>query len=534
MPRRLLIPLFVAALVAACSGNGLEGRRAENPETPTTTTTEIPQTTEPAPTTTSAPPSPESTTTTTSPASGVAPGPTASGFPPDWQPAPLQWSRCAEQRRFRCATLRVPRDWSRPHSGAEVTLAIAKLPASGKKIGTLFTNPGGPGASGLEFVFSEPFQRPLTERFDIVSWDPRGVGESTHLRCGSKVRPFLRQDSDPDNTTEQQAIDATAKALAEECGTKDADMLPFIGTDDTARDLEALRRAVGDEKLTYMGFSYGTFIGERYLAMFPSQVRAMVLDGVVNPTEGLVGLLTGQTTAMTEAIGRAFASCTTASCKATDPATRFRQAKSAVERAPLDTSEGPLGPSELATGAIYATYDPQLWSTLNRAIAQAATGNGDGMARLANGYYDIGDWTAYAGITCLDSEHPVGADAFRGFVERLRSSSPDFGGPIGNEMLPCAFWPIPPKVVTGSIRAESSPEVLVIGNTGDAATPYDDAVYVAAMLANGNLVTYHGEGHTSYGRDECIDDAVHRYLIDLVVPPEDPQCGGGGGGTPAP
>lgn len=434
--------------------------------------------------------------------------------------------------------MRVPRDWSQPHSGAEVELAIAKRPASGRRIGTLFTNPGGPGASGLGFLFSSPIQEPLLERFDVVSWDPRGVGDSTHLRCGSKVRPFLRQDSDPDTVAEQQAIDAAAKALADECGAKDADMLPFVGTDDTVRDLEALRMAVGDEKLSYIGFSYGTFIGQRYLAMFPSHVRAMVLDGVVNPTEGLVGLLTGQTTAMTAAIGRAYASCTTTACKTTSPAVQFDRAKARVESEALDTSQGPLGPAELATGAIYATYDPQLWAALNRSLAQAARGDGDGMARLANGYYDIGDWTAYAAITCLDSEHPSGADAYRAFVERLRSASPNFGGPIGNEMLPCAYWPIPPKVVTGSIRAEASPEILVVGNKGDAATPYDDAVYVARMLAHGNLVTYDGEGHTSYGRDECVDDAIHRYLIDLVVPPEDPQCGGGGGrgggGTPAP
>lgn len=528
---RLLPILLITILVASCGGNALDGAAKDRDRTtttrPATTSTQPPTTT-----TTVAPP------TTAGPPPDTTPGPTASGFPEGWTPPPLQWSACRGESGFQCATLRVPRDWANPNSPATVELALAKQPATGAKLGTLFANPGGPGASGKQFLFGNPFKAALAERFDLVSWDPRGVGDSTHLRCGSKVRPFLEADSDPDNAAEQRNLDSAAKALADECGQKDADMLAFVGTDDTVRDLEALRLAVGDDHLNYFGFSYGTFIGERYLALFPTHVRAMVLDGVVNPTEGLVGLLQGQTTAITGAIARAFASCTTTTCKTTPPATSYDRAKARVERAPLDTASGPLGPSELATGAIYATYDPSLWPSLNRAIAQAAQGNGDGMARLASGYYDIGDWTAYAAITCLDSAHPTGSVDFQRFVDGLRSASPNFGGPIGNEMLPCAYWPVAPKVVTGAVRAEQSPDVLVVGNRGDAATPYDDAVFVSKMLAHGHLVSYNGQGHTSYGRDDCVDEAIHRYLIDLVVPPEDPQCGGGGrggsGSTPAP
>jgi pimeloyl-ACP methyl ester carboxylesterase len=520
--RRALIASVAAALVlAACGGNGLDVAAGRDRSATTTT--------RPAGTTTTT--APPSSTTTAPPAAPAAPS-TGSGFPEGWTPPPLTWSSCQGHARFECATLHVPLDWSNP-TGAQIGLAVARQRATGDRIGSLLTNPGGPGASGLQFLFGKPLQEPLLERFDLVSWDPRGVGSSTHLFCGSRVSSFLHLDPDPDDPAEQQAIDAAAKAVADECAAKDGQLLPHIGTDDTARDLEALRLALGDPQLTYFGFSYGTFIGERYLALFPTHVRAIVLDGVVNPTEGLEGLLTGQTTAMTAAIGRAFASCgQSRSCPLADPAATFDQVKARVERSPLPVGGGTLGPAELATGAIYATYDPQLWPALNRALAAAARGDGDPMSSLANGYYDIGDWTAYAGITCLDSAHPTGSQAYRAFVQGLRAASPDFGGPIGNEMLPCAYWPVS-RPVTGPVTGAGSPPILVVGNKGDAATPYDDAVFVAGMLADGHLLSYDGEGHTSYGRDECVDDAIHQYLIDLVVPPEDPQCGGGGG-VPAP
>jgi pimeloyl-ACP methyl ester carboxylesterase len=363
--RALIASIAVALVVASCAGNELDV--ASRPDRTTTTTTRPrPSTTTTAPPTTTTPPDP----TTTVPS---AP-PIGSGFPDGWVPAPLAWAGCEGQKGFECATLRVPLDWSNP-AGDQVALAIGRQRATGDRIGSLLTNPGGPGASGLEFLFGEALQAPLQERFDIVSWDPRGVGASTHLFCGSKVAPFLHLDPDPDDAGEQAAIDAAAKAVADECAAKDTQLLPHIGTDDTARDLEAIRLALDDPKLNYIGFSYGTFIGERYLALFPTHVRAMVLDGVVNPTEGLDGLLSGQTSAMTAAIGRAFDSCgSTSRCAMADPEATYSQVHSRVERSPLPTGGGTLGPAELATGAIYATYDPVLWPALNRAIAAASNG----------------------------------------------------------------------------------------------------------------------------------------------------------------
>jgi len=514
--RRVSVVVIISFVVlcASCSGNGLSARASKRS---TTTTTKAPAssstTTQPGPTTTTAPET----------------APADSGFPDGWTPQPLQWATCKSHAGFQCATLEVPLDWSQPQ-GPQISLAVARQRATGARIGSLVANPGGPGASGLDFLFDQPFKAALRQRFDLVSWDPRGVGLSTHLQCGSAVKPFLHLDPSPDNPAEQQAIDTAAMAVAQQCANNPADatLMPHLGTDDTARDLEALRLALGDPKLTYYGFSYGTYIGERYLALFPTHVRALVLDGVVSPTEDLPSLLGGQTTAMTAAIGRAIASChQDASCSLKNPQSTYDQVAAKVETTPLPTGTSrPLGPAELATGAIYATYDPQLWPSLNTAVAQAASGDGSDMSQLADGYYDIGDWTAYADITCVDMNHPVGAAAYKTFVDGLVAQSADFGGSIGNEMLPCAFWPTPSQPHTDPIPATQSPDILVVGNTGDAATPYQDAQYVSTMLAHGHLITYHGQGHTSYGRDDCIDAAIHAYLINLTIPKTDPQCGG--------
>ncbi len=511
MRRLLILAVFGALLLGACGGNGLADQASGDRSNTSTTTTE--------PATTTVPP----TTSTTAPAPATPSEP--SGFPGGWTPATsLAWTACADHKGFQCATLQVPLDWSQP-GGRQIDLALARQQATGSRIGSLVANPGGPGASGIDFLYQKPFDATLLQRFDLVSWDPRGVGKSTSLTCGSTVSSFLEQDPDPDNNTEQQAIDDHAKAVAAECGQKDASLLPYLGTNDVARDLEAIRIALGEPKLTYFGFSYGTFIGERYLAMFGDHVRALVLDGVVDPTEGLAGLLQGQSVSMDAAIGRALKDCTGGTCS-TDLLSEYDQIHQQVETKPLP-GDHPVGPAALATAAIYSTYDPQLWPTLRQAIEQGHAGDGSGLWSLASGYYDIGDWTAYADVTCIDSAHPQGAVEYKDFVDKLESSSKRFGGSIGNEMLPCAFWPVAPKPVTGAVTAANSPDILVLGNTGDAATPYQDSVKVSKMLAHGHLLTYHGEGHTSYGRSDCVDQAVDRYLIDLTVPPTDPDCGGG-------
>ncbi len=488
---------------AACSGNEL---RARSSTTHPTATSTVP---------------PESTTAAIRPSgSGQTTAPSSS-----WRPGRLNWRACDGQPAFQCATLSVPLDWADP-SGTKIDLAIGRQPASGKRKGYLLSNPGGPGGSGLDFLFGNPFSTAVLAKFDIVSWDPRGVGASTHLQCGKKVDSFLAADSDPDDATEQRTLDDAARAVADECTASDLSLLAHMGTDDVARDLEAIRVALDDQPLNYVGFSYGTYVGLRYAALFPTRIRAMVLDGVLDPTQRFAEWLAAQTKAIDASVTRAFESCAEATgCPVDDLEKAYDEVRAAVEKAPLPSRSGRrVGPSELATAAIFTSYDKSLWRKLGPAIASALKGDGTGVMDLAQGYYDFGGFTAYAAVECIDSAHPTGSDEYAAFAHRLEQISPRFGGNVANELLPCAYWAVPPQDHTGAVRADGSPAILVLGNRGDAATPYENSVRVAHDLANGHLVSFAGEGHTSYGRNACVTDATDRYLLDLRVPSRDPDC----------
>ncbi len=515
-------------LVAGCAGNELRSDVAE-----ATSTTAPP--TAPRPTAAPSTSAPGSGPTTTLP-TPEPPGP-ETGFPADWQPKPLAWEACPDDPEAECAYLAVPLDWSQP-AGDQISLAVARYRAEGERAGALFVNPGGPGASGLRFLFRGGIDREELSGFDIVSWDPRGVGASTSFTCGAGLPSFLGLDPDPDTIDEVQALHRGAQSAFAECSTSpgDAALLRRVGTDDAARDLEALRMALEDERLNYIGFSYGTYIGERYLDFFPTRVRAMVLDGVIDPRLGLTKILEGQTEATDAVLTEILADCEKRpACTVRDPVGTYTAVRSRLESSnlPGESPDEPLTAARFDSAAIFATYDPVNWNEFLDGLAEAATGDGARLARMADRYRDSVGFTAYTAVTCLDSVVPRGGNAWDQFVAGLRLRSPRLGGAIGYEMLPCATWPVEPIDSTGEVVAERSPAILVVGNRGDNATPYAWAEAVADMLANGHLLTYEGKGHTSYGRDDCVDAIVHRYVNELAVPPEGATCAGGGGGAGA-
>jgi pimeloyl-ACP methyl ester carboxylesterase len=467
------------------------------------------------------------TTTTTRP---VAPAPaTSSGTSgaPAFVPEPVAWHSCGS--RLNCATLKVPLDYANP-TGPTIELSLNELPArhSDERIGSLLVNPGGPGGSGLEFVAGGiDLPTSLLDRFDIVGFDPRGVGASTGLPCGDNTVPaFRRADPTPDTPDEQAALDAAAKDVADDCAANAGELLPHLGTDDVVRDMDTIRQALGEEQLNYLGISYGTLLGLRYATLFPQQARAIAIDGVVDPDQDFRAFLRQQTIAFEQQITTILNDCPDgdSSCPPGGAAAGYDEVSRRVEIAPISGSGGTLGPSELAIAALIPTYEPSAVPIFYQAITSALEGDGSAMLRLSTAYESSVKYTVYAAVECIDSPHPVGSDEYRAFAQELEALSPRFGGAIANELLPCAFWPAPVHNIVGPVTAPGAPPMLVIGTTGDAATPYEQAVRVASTLQNGRLLTFDGSGHAAFGKSTCAENAEAAYFIDLTLPPEGKVC----------
>ena len=464
-----------------------------------------------SPSTTSAPP--DGTTTTESTDGGA------------FTPEPIEFDECGEG--FECGTLAVPLDHDDP-AGPTIDLAVLRSPAENpdERIGVLLTNPGGPGASGIDFAAARPFPQEVLDRFDLIGWDPRGVGESNAIQCGDAVPDFLAQDPGPEDRSEQEALDEAAEAVADECADEDGDLLPHMGTADVVQDMDLIRQALGEEQISYAGYSYGTALGLHYLDRFAEHARAVVLDGVVDPSADLTSFLTQQGQAIEGVLDEILANCTDdPRCPLDDAAATFDQVAAAVEEEPLPADDAEVGPARLQIAAVYATYqfsedDPvALWE----ALADAEQGDGQGLSDLATAYEDLGGFTSYAAVNCVDSEIPD-PEGYQQFAEDLTAAAPRIGSGVANELLPCAYWPAEPSLEPHEVVAEGSPPVLVVGTTGDNATPYEQAVAVADALAEGHLLTFDGVGHVASGRSACIDDAEARYLIDLDVPPDGTVC----------
>jgi len=499
------IGVLVVAVLLAGAGCAAEPTGAPDPTTPAvgSEATAPPRT------------EPRGTSTTEAPSGSTV---------PDRPVDPIVWEPCGARRE--CATYPVPVHHDDP-DGATIDLAVIRRPATGTdRIGSLFLNPGGPGGSGVDYVTATPLDPTLNQYFDIVSWDPRGVGASEPIDCDTGATAMQRTDWDPDDAAEQAALDDAAEAIAQDCADEYGERLRQVATDDTVRDLDLLRQAVGDEQLTYLGFSYGTAIGLRYADLFPDRVRAIVLDGVVDPTQDLEELLTDQATTFESTLDGVFAKCAaTPTCPVQDPAATYDRVHAAVESTPLAVAgSDPVGPTALAYAALSSAYDEGGGEVFLEALAAADAGNGAGLRRLADQYWSSTSYTEYAAVVCTDNPHPEGADEYQAMAERMAAAAPRVGAAVANEMLPCAFWDAPVTGRPGPVAAPGAPPILVVGNTGDSATPFAAAEKVADDLESGVLLTYRGAGHTSFGSDTCVKDVVRFYLVDLVVPDAGTEC----------
>lgn len=496
--RRIAWPLVGVLALAACAGSEEHGPRAEGATTPA-----------------GAP--------ATSPAAPQPPDDPAAPIPP-----PLTWEPCGSG--LECATLAVPLDHDDPQ-GRRIDLAVARRPVADPddRIGTLFVNPGGPGASGIDHLRHGGPGGRLADRFDVVAWDPRGTGGSTRLDCDEGTVAFRALDPSPDDAAEQRALDDAAAALAAACTSADPGLVANLDATVVARDLDLLRRALGEERVSFAGYSYGTLLALEYARAFPERVRALVLDGVVDPGQAPAELLEDQAVAIERVLRTRLADCD--GCALEDPVAVFDAVAARVERDPLPSSAGPpVGPARLALAGIAATYRSDGPTVLAEALADAEDGDGTALDRLAAGYDGaVTAFMAYVATVCADGPHPTGASEAAAFADRLAGISPWFGEAIANEVLPCAFWTVPPGRVPTPIapgdRAGTVP-MLVIGTTDDVATPYATAERLAAALPGAVLLTHAGAGHTASGRDPCVDGAVRRFLVELVPPEPGTTCPG--------
>jgi pimeloyl-ACP methyl ester carboxylesterase len=442
----------------------------------------------------------------------------------------LDWESCGDG--FTCARIQAPLDYAQP-DGTALTLALARRAATGsRRLGTLFLNPGGPGGSGTTYVGY--FNATGLEDYDIVGWDPRGVGASTPVACmgPADLDRYYALDSSPDNGSEQRIRVAAVQAFGRSCLQRSGELLNHISTVETVRDLELLRHLVGDPKINYFGSSYGTRIGALYAELYPAHVGRMVLDGSVN--------ISGKDTiTQTEGFERAlnnFAGwCAAESCRlGNSRAEVLRRVKSYLDE--LDQRPVPVGRRTLTQqqgveAVYYSMYGGRLsWVRLRDSLV-AAIFDGDARGLVALG--DLGNFRrddgsyaqisySFPAVRCLDSQDDSVREAEKRY-DRVSKAAPVLGR-LGGADLTCALWPVASAPPQPSIDGAGAPPIVVIGTTGDPATPYEYAVDMADRLKSGVLITYRGEGHLAYGSSECVSGLVIDYLVRDRVPPDRTRC----------
>lgn len=453
----------------------------------------------------------------------------------------LRWSGC--HQGFQCARLTVPVDYARP-DGTTIRIALVRLPAAGDDArGSLILNPGGPGASGVDYALAAAsvVSDALRERYDVVGFDPRGVARSAPLSCvtDTELDRLLALDGSPDDEAEERFVADRWRILGAGCVEDRPRLTAHVGTRDAARDLDVLRAALGDRRLTYLGKSYGTYLGTTYAELFPGRVGRVVLDGQLDPAASAEQVAAGQAAGFHRAFRSFLADCLTRSaCPFTGGVDRAQQQVSAlldqVDARPLRGEPGrPVTQALAVIGVAAALYDEDSWPLLVRAFREAVRGGGQTLLALADYYSDRGPGGRYTtnaiealyAVNCLDRPEATELADFRAAAARVAESSPVFGPFIAWGGLPCASWPVPPQGEPHPVTAAGARPILVVGTTRDPATPYAWSVSVAEQLESGRLLTYVGDGHTAYRRGSaCIDRAVDRYFLAGTLPAPGTRC----------
>ena len=485
--------------------------------------------------------------------------PAATTTPAEPEVTPIEWTDCDEQIQpliaaqpgsdrdlaFECGRTEVPISYEEP-DGATLPLFMVRVVMAGQtdRIGSLVVNPGGPGASGADAAIGLALTLPLEvlSRFDIVGFDPRGIGLSTPVECISDDMKEQLIASEPRPTTDEQLDDAFAltQEVADGCAEEYGDALGTFNTVDTARDMEQLRESLGDEQLTYLGYSYGTTLGSTYAELFPDKIRALVLDAAVDPDAdkktdaeaSAQGFETGFDAFATNCVGL-IAGCPIG----TDPRQFVVDLLAQAGQTPIPSTElDPDGETRTATAGVVLTaiqaalYDTASWPQLAQALAAGQKGDSAGLFSLADGYtgrLDDGTYSnfidANLAVNCADSDEKFEESEIRDLAGEWGAKYPLFGAGSAVSLYTCSVWEADRTPVPERDAAGSAP-ILVVGNSGDPATPLPGAEDMAEQLDSGVLLIWQGQGHTAYPKTDCITAAVNAYLISLTPPADGLTC----------
>jgi pimeloyl-ACP methyl ester carboxylesterase len=458
----------------------------------------------------------------------------------------IDWRSCGEHTF--CGTVVVPADYFNV-SGDKLKLALAYHEASvAKPLGSIIFNPGGPGSSGVDWIVDSWNQlgtAKLQKNFNLVGFDPRGVGQSEpRVTClpAKQMDSFLYDASGAavDSVAELDYSVAKLKNFVAACEKNTGPNLGKIDTVSAARDLDIIRAVFGEKQITYLGFSYGTLLGVTYASLFTDRVGKMVLDGAIDPTmsdeEQNLGQLHGFDLALTNYLTECLDS---QDCPFTGSLASAKKKLAALllqtETKPLPTDSGrELSIWGMITGMIMPLYSSDWWPALSQGLQEALDGDGTTLLTLADSYNDRNDSGGYESniteaniaISCLDARQSSDPVKVKANNEKVLATGSVFARYWLDGYLGCAGWPYPLAERPSDYSAKGSNPILVVGTKGDPATPYDQAVSLAQnVLANGHLITYNGEGHTAYGgASQCVNDAVDDYFFKNVVPTEDPDC----------
>ena len=461
----------------------------------------------------------------------------------DFYTQDVSWELCEEV--FACATIEVPLDYADP-SRESIDIALIRSDATGESQGSVLVNPGGPGGSGvnivrdaLTFVTSDR----LREAYDVVGFDPRGVGKSSAVDCQTdEEREADRLEYLEPGISDAEALETLtreAEEFAAQCAERTGELLGYVDTDSAARDLDILRAAVGDRQLNYLGFSYGTALGAAYAELFPTNTGRLVLDGAVDPSLSNEEITLGQARGFEAALRTYVADCQLAAdcplpAGLDEGVAVIQDLFRSVEESPMTASDGRLVTiSTFFSGFILPLYDNNNWSLLTGAIDQALQGDPSAMLQLAdlaaerepNGSYATNSTAAFTAINCLD--YPMASDPteLEADAADLLEASPTFGPYLAYGGVTCDAWAFDPVLEPAPASAPDAAPLLVIGTTGDPATPYDWSLALADQLTTSVHVTWDGEGHTAYGRaGDCIGDLVDAYFVDGTVPEDGVRC----------